>query len=397
MTKKLVSEIITIKANNLDSYVSKYFDTHLQDKQNILSAFQKYKDFLKVDACIWALVVALDGKYFDELIIDEYTSYDVFRDLRFYIGSDAFEGIVSSECIIRIALSKESKCIYQISPFRVLDALFAANSTLEDDIIEAFKHIVKTQAYTNKLIFKNCNLTYIGEEANLLKSIFNSQKEITLSPVLLFCALHDIIYPGIYLENLKLDKNLIQTEINIILSDDIVRSNYLSIPGLLTSQFRYINHSTFDNNISFDEIIQSITSGSYFSCTANNLRTMILYIYNRYPNRMDELESALLSYIKNNEFYVEYDSILYLTLLEQAIRKFKNSQTFIDAIFDLPIAYALFCDFKKGKESFPKILRLVLRNYNVEFDYIVNLLSQIIDSANTEDFIQLQSFKNLYK
>ena len=32
---------------------------------------------------------------------------------------------------------------------------------------------------------------------NLLKSIFNSQKEITLSPVLLFCALHDMIYPGI--------------------------------------------------------------------------------------------------------------------------------------------------------------------------------------------------------
>ena len=43
MTKKLVSEIITIKANNLDSYVSKYFDTHLQDKQNILSAFQNTK------------------------------------------------------------------------------------------------------------------------------------------------------------------------------------------------------------------------------------------------------------------------------------------------------------------------------------------------------------------
>ena len=104
MTNNLVSEIIKIKTNSLDSYVSKYFAAHLQDKQDILSTFLKNKYLLKVDACIWALVIASDGKYFDELIIDEYPSFEVFKDLRFIVGSTTFSDFVTNECIVRIAL-----------------------------------------------------------------------------------------------------------------------------------------------------------------------------------------------------------------------------------------------------------------------------------------------------
>ena len=397
MTNNLVSEIIKIRRNTLDAYVSKYFESYLTDKQNILSEFQKHKRSLNVDACIWALVIALDGKYFDELIIEEYTLHDVFQDLKYFIGSDSFEKIVSSESIIRIALSKEFRCIYQMSPFRVRNVFFLADRNLEDDVISAFKRIVETQMYTSRLVFENCNLTYINEEVNLLKAVFNSSKVLTLSPVLVFYALHDVIYPGIYLEDHGMGREVIQSEINIILGDDKVRENYIKIPGLLTSQFRHTNYTTYDTNFSFDEILQSIKCGSYFSCASSNLKALILYVYDRYPDKMDELENVLLSYIKNNEFYLEYESVFYLTILEQELRKFKNPQAFIDAIFDLPIAYALFCDFKKRKKSFSKVFKIVLRRYNVEFDHIINLLSQMIDEENTEDFAQLQSFKNIFK
>ena len=394
---KLVSEIITIKTNNLDSYVSRYFDTHLQNKQDILTTVLRYKSLLKVDACIWALVIALDGQYFNELIVDEYVSYEIFKDLRFIAGNSQLDELLSNECIVRIALAKEFRYMYQLSPFRILDAILFADRKMEDDIIEAFARIVETQSYARNPIFKNCSLTYIREEMRLLKSIFSAQKVLTLPPALVFYALHDIIYADICLENLGLDKGLIQSEINIILSDKEVRSIYVKIPGLLTSTIRYIDQTTFDTNFSFDEILQSITSGSYFSCKTSTFRELILYISSRWPNRFDEFENALLEYIKKDDFFVEYHSILYLTILESALRKFKNPQAFIDSIIALPIAYDLFCDFKKGNATFPKFLKRALENYNIKFDYIVNLVSQVIDDESQDELLDFQSFKNLFE
>lgn len=397
MTNNLVSEIIKIKTNSLDSYVSKYFAAHLQDKQDILSTFLKNKYLLKVDACIWALVIASDGKYFDELIIDEYPSFEVFKDLRFIVGSTTFSDFVTNECIVRIALSKEFRCIYQISPFRVRNALFFADKQMEYDVICAFKRIVETQMYAGKPIFENCNLTYINEEINLFKAVCNSKKELTFPSFLVFYALHDIIAPSACLEDLGVDSNLLLSEITTIFSDDNVRANFVKIPELLTFQFQYTAYQSLDMNFSFDEILQALTCCSYFSCTTATLRKLIRYIYENYPNRMDELENTLLGYIKNNEFYIEYTSILDLVSLELSLKKFKNPQVFIDAVFDLPIAYALFCDFKKGNESFPKRLGLALRRYHVEFDYIVNLVSQVIDDESREEMAKFQSFKNLFK
>lgn len=396
MTQKLVSEIINIKTNNLDSYVSKYFDAHLQNKQDVLSTFLKNKYLLKIDACIWALVIALDGKYFDELIIDEYTSYDVSKDLRFIVGSDTFGKFVTNEFIVRIALSKEFRCIYQVSPFKVRNAFFFADGKMKDDVICSFKRIVETQMYSSKPIFENCNLTYIDEEINLLKSIFNTKKVHTLSPTLLFYALHDIIYPCICLEELGLTNEHLQSEINIILSDKKVRANFIKIPGLLTSTIRSIDKETFDKNFSFDEILQSIAGNSYFVGSTSTFRTLIMYVYNRFPNRMDELENAFLNHIKNNEFSVKYDSILHFTMLEQSLRKFKNKQVFIDTIIDLPIAYDLFCDFKKRNNSFKNGLSIALKRYDVEFDYIVNLVSRVIDDEDPNEIAEFQSFKNLF-
>ena len=83
MKRKLVNEINEIRTNNLDAYVSKYFEENLPDKKDILASFKKFKNFLKIEPCMWALVFALDGEVFDELIIDEYVYYEVTKDLRF--------------------------------------------------------------------------------------------------------------------------------------------------------------------------------------------------------------------------------------------------------------------------------------------------------------------------
>lgn len=397
MTKKLVSEIIEIKTNTLDAYVSKYFNAHLQDKKNMLMRFKNHKAFLKIEPCMWALIFALDGQLFDELIIDEYSYYEVVKDLRYISATYELESCVSNESLIRIALSKEFKCIYQFTPFRILDALLLADLKLEDEIISAFKGIVETQMYLGKPIFKNFSLTYIDREMDLLKSILRSSKVLTLPPTLIFYALHDFIYANICLENHGYENATLQTDINTIFSDENVRSNFVKVPGLLTSGIRNIEKETFDTHFTFDEILQSIKSGSYFECKTSTLKVLISYIYDRYPNRFDELENTFLDYIKNDSFYVEYHSIIHLMLLEQELRKFKNSQIFKDTIIDLPIAYDLFCDFKERKSLFRIGLKSILRKYNVEFDYIVNLVAQVIDDECEEDIAEFQSFKNLLK
>lgn len=397
MKNNLVSKIIEIKTNSLDAYVSKYFESHLSEKKDILTCFQKHKSLLKVDACIWALVFALDGKHFDELIIDDYSYYEIAKDLRLIAATDALNSWVSKSCVIRIGLSKEVRCIYQLGINIIQNALIFAEDVDKDELVSVFKRVIETQMYLGKPLFKNFSIAYINEEMNLLKAIIQTSKALTFPPTLVFYALHDFVLAKILIEEQNCDTSHLQTDIATILGDQNIKTQYLRVPGLFTIGIRDIGSTALDPNFSFDDILYAITAGKYFDCKSSSFRKLISYVYNKYPSRFEEFEDVLLHYVNQNAFFIKYHSILYLVLLEAELRKFKNSQIFKNAIINLYIACDLFSEFKQRKSSFKKGLKIVLRTYNVEFDYIVNLVSQVIDDEDEDEIVEFNAFKNLFE
>ena len=397
MKENLVSRIIEIKTNSLDAYVSKYFEAHLEEKKDILVRFQKYKSLLKVDACMWALIFALDGKHFDELIVDDYSYYDIAKDLRLIAAIDELSSCVSKTSIIQIGLSKEVRCIYQLGVNIIQNTLIFADDTNNDDIISVFKRVLETQMYLGKPLFKNFSLKYINEEMNLLKTIMKTNTSLTFPPTLVFYALHDYVLAKVLLEDQGCDPSPLQTDIAAIFSNPIIKSQYLKIPGLFTNNLKYIEPASIDANFTFDDILSAITCGKTFTCKTSSFKKLISYISTKYPDRFNEFESTLLHYINQNAFFIEYHSMVYLVLLEVELRKFENSQVFKNAIINLFIACDLFNEFKDRKNTFKKGFKILLRVYNVEFDYIVNLVSQVLDDDDEYEIAEFQSFKNILK
>ena len=397
MYRNLISEITEIRTNRLESYVSKYFETHLEDKMDVLKTFEKYGLVLKIEPCMWALIVALDGMCFDELIIDEYTNYEVMKDLRFIIATEKLRKFLSKECIIRIGLSKEWKLIYLFKRYTILETILYADGKNSEEIVSCFKRIVQTQTYNGKPIFENINLTHIDEEMKLLECIFKVRHKLNFPATLVFYALHDLNFVKALLDLDKIDIVWLEKDIETILKENKVKAQYLKVPGLFFHIINDIDEKVLDDNFSCDDIFRIIKSKNYFSCKTNNFGSLISYIYVKYRNRFDEFEKILLDYIEKDEFYVEYSTITYLILLEFRLRNFREYNTFKNKVLDLPVILGLFEEFKTGRSNFPAGLKIVLRKYNIKFDYIVNRLLPMIDDEDEDEIAAFEAFKNVLK
>ena len=156
----------------------------------------------------------------------------------------------------------------------------------------------------------------------------------------------------------------------------------------------FLNDTDFDSFDGEDKkynlylIERIINKLNYYLLNHNSIKNVV----SCYNDNYRQINHSVLYNVKHEDMYKLKARSNYITPPEYAKEMAKLALDYFDFSDNI-----FFGDSSIGTGNLFFALKRALENYNIKFDYIVNLVSQVIDDECQDELLDFQSFKNLFE